>query len=79
MRVSLDGSDFPPGDPQVRVVGKPDEQPARLHAPQPPKPPVPFNEQRLKQELRARLADLRPVMREAKRLQRAVRALDCIK
>ena len=28
--------DFMPGDPQLHVVGKPEEQPARKHAPQPP-------------------------------------------
>lgn len=31
-------SDFKPGNPADHVVGKPDEKPARKHAPQPPKP-----------------------------------------
>lgn len=30
--------DFNPGDPALIIGGKPEEQPAKKHAPQPPKP-----------------------------------------
>lgn len=46
----------------------------RRQRPKPPAPPVPF-EARLKDELRQRMAELRPLIAEVPRLEEALRLL----
>jgi hypothetical protein len=66
--------------PEVRSFGR-NEQPARSHAPQPPKPPAPHTktERQIAREIGQRLDELRPLVNELPRLDRAERLLRSIK
>jgi hypothetical protein len=54
--------DFMPGDPQLHVVGKPEEQPARKHAPQPPKPTK--TARGIAADIKFRMQELEPLLEE---------------
>lgn len=74
-------ADFMGGDPAHHVLGKPDEKPARRHAPQKPKPkarPMQF-EERLLSNIRKRMQQIAPVLEEVARLEKAEQALKEIK
>jgi hypothetical protein len=65
--------DFMAGDPAHHVIGKPEEKPARRHAPQKPKPkaqPLQF-EERLLRDIRQRKEALAPLVQEVPELERA--------
>lgn len=69
--------DFMGGDPARHVVGKPEEKPARVHAPQKPKPkaqPLQF-EARLLRDIRVRKEQIAPRLKEIERLEAAEKAL----
>jgi hypothetical protein len=74
-RHTLSG-DLMRGDPAVRMLGRTEEQPARHHSPQRAKP---WSEARLRTEVRERMAELRPLVREHDRLQKAIRALEKVR
>jgi hypothetical protein len=85
-KLSLQGEsmtqDFMGGDPAHHVIGKPEEKPARRHAPQKPKPPVkpPMQfEDRLLRDIRKRMEEIAPVLKEIPRLEKAAQALKEIK
>ena len=63
----MDEMDFLGGDPANHVLGRPEEKPARRHAPQKPKPkgrpPLPF-EERLLRDIRARKERIAPRLKE---------------
>lgn len=84
-KLSLSGDamtqDFMGGDPAHHVLGKPEEKPARRHAPQKPKPkaqPLQF-EERLLRDIRARKERIAPRLKEIVRLEAAEKALKEIK
>ena len=54
--------DFMPGDPKLHVVGKDDEQPARVHAPQPPKPTK--TARGIAADIELRMQELKPLVDE---------------
>lgn len=69
------------GDPAHRVIGKPEEKPARRHGRQKPKPktqPLHF-EERLLRDIRARKERLATRIKEIAQLEEAERALKEIK
>lgn len=73
--------DFMAGDPAHHVIGRPEEKPARRHAPQKPKPraePLQF-EERLLRDIRRRKADLAPLVQEVPELEQAEAILKGIK
>jgi hypothetical protein len=73
--------DFMAGDPAHHVIGRPEEKPARRHAPQKPKPraePLQF-EERLLRDIRRRKADLAPLVQEVPELERAQEILKGLK
>lgn len=61
--------DYAPGDPAKIVLGKNEEQPARVHAPQPPKPPPTLRT--IHADVKLRLAELQGVPEEFARLEGA--------
>jgi hypothetical protein len=64
--------DYMPGDPAVRVLGKPEEKPARVHKPLPRKRRV-VNAHTIMYDVQLRLDQLRPAAEEAKRLERVLK------
>ncbi len=54
--------DFMPGDPVLRVVGKPDEQSARIHAPQAPKPNK--TARGIRADIEYRMQEIEPLLKE---------------
>jgi hypothetical protein len=73
--------DFMGGDPALHVIGKPEEKPARRHAPQKPKPkaqPLQF-EDRLLRDIRLRKEALAPFIQEIPRLEKAQEILKGLK
>jgi|1186.fasta_scaffold77686_3 hypothetical protein len=59
-------ADFLPGDPANHVVGKPEEKPARRHAPPPPKPIK--TARGMLADIELRLQELEPLLEEYKLL-----------
>ena len=74
-RVSLDGGDFNGGDTAKHVVGRPEEQPARKHAPLPIKPKI-INEHTIRHDMQMRMDQLEPVLKEAKSLERLLAVIE---
>jgi hypothetical protein len=73
--------DFMGGDPAHHVIGKAEEKPARVHAPQKPKPkaqPLQF-EARLLRDIRVRKEQITPRLKEIEQLEAAEKALKEIK
>ena len=70
-RPDIPGDDFVPGDPAKHVLGKPEEKPARVHAPQPPKPGPTANT--IHADVKLRLAELQGVPEEYALLIEGVR------
>lgn len=71
-------ADFMGGDPAHHVIGKPEEKPARRHAPQKPKPktqPLQF-EERLLRDIRARKDRIAPRLKEIAMLEEAEKVLN---
>lgn len=72
--------DFYRGDPASHVIGRPDEKPARRHAPLKPKPqatPLSF-EERLLQNIRKRKMEIEPLVKEVPELEEALERLKTI-
>lgn len=69
----MDTLDFVKGDPAVKVLGKPDEKPARVHAPQKPKPGP--TARSILASIKLRRQELEPVVKEARDLEDAVSRL----
>lgn len=61
------------GDPAAHVIGKPEEKPARKHAPQPPKPGP--TARVILASIQLRRQELEPVVREVAELEAALEAL----
>lgn len=76
--VELGSGDFLKGNPAHRVVGKPTEQPARYHAPQPPKPTVSKIKSvaELRRNMLDRMADIRPALEETKTLEKLLEVIE---
>lgn len=79
-KLKLVNEEFTPGDPSVHVLGRPDEQPARRHAPLPRKPtvkarPIDFPAYMLV-ELQERMRELEPLIEEYKVLQKWLEILE---
>lgn len=68
-------SDFIPGDPASYVCGRPDERPARVHAPQKPKPPLSF-QKKLLLDIRERKNEIKFATEEVPRLMEALKRLE---
>lgn len=66
-------ADFVPGDPANLVAGKPDEQSARVHAPQKPLPPR--TGKMILADIRLRMQELEPLVREYPALVEADKVL----
>lgn len=66
-------ADFVPGDPANVVIGKKEEQPARVHAPQKPKPGP--TARTIRADVKLRKQQLEPVVEEYKLLVQAHEAL----
>lgn len=66
-------TDFAPGDPANIVLGRPDEKPARRHAPQKPKPIK--GEKGILVDIRHRMSILEPLVKEHKKLTEANKVL----
>jgi hypothetical protein len=73
---ALVDTDYVPGDPARHVLGKREEQPARVHAPQPPKPGPTLRT--IHADVQLRMQQLEPVLAEYDQLQRALKALEGI-
>jgi hypothetical protein len=69
--------DYVPGDPARYVLGRLEEQPARVHLPLPRKPRV-VNAATIAYDLQLRMDQLRPAVEEVARLERALEALEGI-
>lgn len=65
--------DFVGGDPAKHVLGKSDEQSARVHAPQRPKPPRTYKA--ILADIRLRMQELRPAVDELPALEEAAKVL----
>jgi hypothetical protein len=63
------------GDPATHVIGKPDEKPARRHAPLPPKPEAHPTARTILADIRLRRQELEPLVREVPELEAALEAL----
>lgn len=63
------------GDPADHVLGKPEEQPARNHAPLPKRERV-VNDHSILHDIRQRMDTLAPAVQEYRRLERIVVAFD---
>jgi hypothetical protein len=74
---AVQDADYVPGDPAVRVLGKPDEQPARVHRPLPRKPKL-ITAATVQYDIQQRMDQLRPVVDEVARLERALEVLEGI-
>jgi hypothetical protein len=72
--------DFYPGDPASHVLGRPDEKPARRHAPPKPKPRVRILEfeERLLRDIRQRRMEIEPLVKEVPELEKALESLKTI-
>lgn len=68
--------DYLPGDPSHRVIGKPEEQAARVHRPAPPKPTR--TARGILADIRLRMAELEPLVAEVPRLEEALKRLEDI-
>lgn len=85
-RISMDDSDFERRSPEHLVLGAPDEKPARVHAPLPPKKPR--RAKRLRQpvpdaaaileSIEKRMRQLAPAVTEERTLTDALTALEAI-
>jgi hypothetical protein len=62
------------GDPATHVIGKPEEKPARKHAPLPPKQKHP-SARTILADIRMRRQELEPVVAEVATLEAALEAL----
>lgn len=69
--------DFYRGDPASHVINAREEKPARVHAPQPPKPPAPRTKtiRQVQREIAGRIDELSPVVAEFAKLEKAAEAL----
>jgi len=74
-RVSLDGGDFNGGDTAKHVVGRPEEQPARKHAPLPPKPKI-INTDTIRYDMHMRMEQLEPALSEVRVLERLLAVIE---
>jgi hypothetical protein len=72
--VALATADVLKGNPATYVIGKPDEKPARKHAPLPPKRKRPTAKTVLA-DIRLRRQELEPVVRGVAELEAALEAL----
>jgi hypothetical protein len=71
-------TDIMKGNPEYHVLGKPEEKPARVHAPLPPrKPPVTLKT--IRASVKFRMQELEPFVGEFKRLEEANNRLSKIK
>jgi hypothetical protein len=61
-----------PGDPANIVLGKPEEQPARVHR---PLPPTPRTEKHILADIRLRMQELKPLVDEYPALEEAAKVL----
>lgn len=75
-KVDLDG-DVVRGDPASNVLGREEEQSARVHAEQAPKPPKTLKIHLT--EIRHRMSEIKPLVEEVPRLEAAHEALKKIK
>ena len=66
-RWTIPNPEFLPGDPALHVVGKPEEQSARRHAPLPVKPQT-INEAIIRYNIEMRMDQLRPAVTETEKL-----------
>lgn len=64
--------DYVPGDPANIVLGKPDEQSARVHK---PLPPVPRTAKHILADIRLRMQELKPLVEEYPALVEADKVL----
>ena len=76
-RVSLDHPDVDVrrGDPSNHVAGRPEEQPARKHAPLPPKPKI-INQHTIRHDMQMRMEQLEPALKEVKSLERLLKVIE---
>ena len=65
--------DYMPGDPALHIVGKNDEQPARRHAPQPPKPIK--TARGIAADIEYRMQELKPLLEEYAMLEKLIAIL----
>jgi hypothetical protein len=66
--------DYIPGNPATRIIGKPEEQPARRHRKLPPKPHY-VSAKTILADIRMRRQELEPMVSEYKLLLKAVEVL----
>lgn len=81
MNPSEMAGEFKGGDPVSHIIGKQEEQPARRHGRQKPKPkaqPLQF-EERLLRDIRVRMERIAPRLKEIERLEKAEKALKELK
>jgi hypothetical protein len=76
-KVEMDGTEVVRGDPATNVLGRAEEQSARVHAEQPPKPAKTAKIHLV--EIRHRIAEIKPLVEEYPRLVAADKALKKIK
>jgi hypothetical protein len=67
------------GEVERHVIGKSEEQPARIHAELPPKPVVTKHADQIQRDIQRRMAEIKPLLSEYDRLVRADKALSAIK
>lgn len=72
-KVELKGTEFLGGDPSEHVIGKREEQSARVHAPQPPKPTR--TAKMILADIRLRMQELEPMVKEYPALEEAHKVL----
>jgi hypothetical protein len=77
VKIKVDDSDIVKGDPASNVLGPEEEQSARVHAEQPPKPTK--TAKIFLVEIRHRMEELKPLVEEYPRLEAADKALRKIK
>jgi hypothetical protein len=75
MEVRVD-ADIVKGNPEHIVLGKPEEKPARVHRPQPPKPPK--TSKAILADIRLRKQQLEPLVTEYPKLVEAHKKLSKI-
>lgn len=71
-RVELQQSEIIKGDPATVLLGKPEEQPARVHK---PLPPVARTEKHILADIRLRMQELKPFVDEFPALAEADKVL----